>query len=757
MSSRFIIPSLIIALTSSVVWASSSSVRDSLYNAGVDSARLGRMEGAARAFEEALRVEPGDARARSQLGYVLLRLGDLKTAEGAFAQAIQDDPRLAEAHNGLGQVYAQMPYRRVDAIRCFQKAMALNRTYVEAQYNLAMTHLGLGNLDAKKAFKEVIRLDPRHFDAYFRAGTIYERHDRDYKAAVSYYEQQIAVNPAHAEARRRLVDAYRKVGRYPDALRMAEELRSQGRRSESRGLLSRALVYLDQRDYERAQQAFEDYLSTLDAREQAVYRDLRWVVGRDEAAAGGAAKEGAVRKYWQWRDPTPLSDFNERLVEHYRRVAHSRERFADGAFPWDRRGDVYVRYGEPDHVGRSDDVRFETDPRVVAVKDRFVRAADSAVGDLLMDLTGSPQGRSRYRRVEVPAQQTAEVRGRPVYPVRPGIRWEYWVYAEVGGGVEFTFTDELGNGRFDYAPVPYDLPLTATRTWQALHGERLLSVATARQPEYARWDAGAEPLSLTCASASFRGERGRSHLEVYWGVPAPEVVSADSLPGRLRQGLALFDGNGNQLVRFREEVAASVTADTGAFVPGRMVIAVPEGAYRLVLQVEDPATGRTQAQRRDVVVPGYGEEGLRLSEVELAASVEKDAPPGRFTKGGLRILPMPSGVFRRGAPVSVYYEVYNLGRDAQGRTSYQVAYTVRGRQGMGARVAQGVGRFLGMKREREEVTITYEMTGMSEVEAGYAAFDMSGAEPGGHTLRITVTDGLTGQQASREVGFKIAE
>jgi hypothetical protein len=252
---------------------------------------------------------------------------------------------------------------------------------------------------------------------------------------------------------------------------------------------------------------------------------------------------------------------------------------------------------------------------------------------------------------------------------------------------------------------------------------------------------------------------GRSHLEVYWGVPASEVASpADSLTARLRQGLALFDGNGNQLVRFREEVAASVTADTGqaAFVPGRMVLAVPEGAYHLVLQVEDPATGRTQVQRRAVTVHGYGEEGLKLSDVELAASVQGDAPPGRFTKGGLRILPMPSGVFRRASPVSVYYEVYNLGRDAQGRTAYRVAYALKGRQGMGARVAQGFGRFLGAKWEREEVTITYEMAGTSEVEAGYAALDLSGAEPGEHTLRITVTDSLTGQQASGEVGFRIA-
>ena len=45
------------------------------------------------------------------------------------------------------------------------------------------------------------------------------------------------------------------------------------------------------------------------------------------------------------------------------------------------------------------------------------------------------------------------------HPVTSGddpstVPWETWIYTDVGGGIEITFTDEIGSGIYDYAPVP---------------------------------------------------------------------------------------------------------------------------------------------------------------------------------------------------------------------------------------------------------------------------------------------------------------
>ena len=38
--------------------------------------------------------------------------------------------------------------------------------------------------------------------------------------------------------------------------------------------------------------------------------------------------------------------------------------------------------------------------------------------------------------------------------IRSTVPWETWVYTDVaGGGIEITFTDEIGSGTYDYAPM----------------------------------------------------------------------------------------------------------------------------------------------------------------------------------------------------------------------------------------------------------------------------------------------------------------
>ena len=77
----------------------------------------------------------------------------------------------------------------------------------------------------------------------------------------------------------------------------------------------------------------------------------------------------------------PVTEANERLLEHYRRVAFALENFGTYASPWDDRGNAYIRYGDPDHVSRSNDLRLERDARVLAVKEALIsQAAEADVG-----------------------------------------------------------------------------------------------------------------------------------------------------------------------------------------------------------------------------------------------------------------------------------------------------------------------------------------------------------------------------------------
>jgi tetratricopeptide (TPR) repeat protein len=67
--------------------------------------QAGRFEEAAAELTTAIALEPGNAVAVSQLGYVRLFLGRIDEAIAQQRAALQLDPRLAQAHYGLGLAY----------------------------------------------------------------------------------------------------------------------------------------------------------------------------------------------------------------------------------------------------------------------------------------------------------------------------------------------------------------------------------------------------------------------------------------------------------------------------------------------------------------------------------------------------------------------------------------------------------------------------------------------------------------------------
>ena len=89
------------------------------------------------------------------------------------------------------------------------------------------------------------------------------------------------------------------------------------------------------------------------------------MMGQDE-------KRAFIGLFWRKIDPTPTTPVNERRLEHYRRVNYAIQNFSEGRIPWDRRGDVYVRFGHPDHRSWSDHLVFETNAKVIRVKNRLI-------------------------------------------------------------------------------------------------------------------------------------------------------------------------------------------------------------------------------------------------------------------------------------------------------------------------------------------------------------------------------------------------
>ena len=748
---------------------------EALYGEGMAQFENGQFAQAVETFSSAIALYDAHAPLHVGLGHAHLEQGNLDDAERAFRNALRKERRHAPAFNGLGLVYAQKRNELRRAIAFFRDANRADRDYSEAQYNLAQTLERFGSSETMKEYQNVLKIDPRHPDAHYRIGQLYTRNG-DAERAVQAYRDQLDAHADHHQARLHLGIGLKVLGQTDEAVVELAKVAAMPSDVQRRGVLELAQVFQARREFDRAAQVFDAYLETLPEEDQLLYFDLQFsapdhVLARFRAAAAFEEKKRVFLSFWEGLDPAPVTEANERLLEHYRRVAFAREHFSEYKQPWDARGEAYIRYGDPDHISRSGDIRLERHPQVVAAKTRLIDRAGSAGAALAQQRADEVAAALRQRGSmfdeEASASQpdpAATVLGWPVYPVPMEARWEYWIYVGVAGGIEVTFVQRQFPGPFEYPEVPMGIGDHA-RIWQDMHPEIVLQQVAARRPSTYRPEFATGPLDFHFYTAAFRGEAGKTALEVYYGIPASELsfgAESDGLPTAvLDRGVAVYDGEGQLVHRQSQAMAMQSRSESdrvvGAIVPEVDRLLVPPGDYRIVLQVLDRISGKSQVYQQSRTVPEFAEgDSLKLSDIQLAASIDV-ADGQRFQKGDIAVIPMASQAYLPAQPVFIYFEMYNLKRDAFGQVKYRVSYEIQSveQKPVGASILSGLGHLIGQTGDEGRIAIEYEQVGTKAEEQGYLELDLSTAEPGQYQLRIRVTDETTGQAASTAATFAI--
>ncbi|MBT3604098.1 MAG: GWxTD domain-containing protein [Candidatus Latescibacteria bacterium] len=703
------------------------------------------------------------------LGHAYLETGDLKAAEKAFKKALSKKKKHAPAFNGLGLVYSQKKNELRRAIRYFRDANRADKTYSEAQYNLAKTLEAFGSTETIKEYRNVLKIDPKHHDAHYRIGKLLQR-DREYENAVQAFRDQLEAYDAHDGARLQLGSLLKGLGKTDEAVMHLARVAASGGEFQRKGVLELAQVFQKRREFDKASQLFETYIGQLAEEEQAVYYDLKYVARGPVVEAFEKAENFAERKqqfdeFWQRLDPAPVSEANERQLEYYRRVSFSREFFGQNRQPWDDRGEAYIRYGDPAHISRSNNINIEQHPQVVTVKNRLIAQAGSAAVGLAQDrLTVVASGMSDADRRNEERAADVNFMGWPVYPIPLDVRWEYWIYVNVPGGMEVTFVQSNYPGPYEYAEVPLGTGNNA-RIWQDLNPEMVMANISARRPTTYRPDFATGPLNFHFYTAAFRGDDGQSALEVYYGIPTSEFSFVTGENGQqlalLDRGVAVYDGEGRLVYRNSEEMAFAAKGgeeqSAGALVPALDRIPLPSGNYRVNVQILDRTSGKSQVYNQNRGIPDFGvDKTLKVSDIELAASIDitdKDA----FRKGDLEVIPLASQAYLPAQPVFIYFELYNLNADEFGQTQYHISYEVRSKdqKSVGARILGGVGKLLGQQSGEGVITIDYEQVGTEAQEQAYLELDLSNTEPGVQMLKIVITDQNTGQTAGVSTTFTV--
>ena len=182
--------------------------------------RAGRLNEAARGYQEILKIQPGHLDALHMLGLVFFQAGQHQKALELIRQALSGKPDDSGCHVDYGLALAATG--QIDAaIAEYRQAISLQPDCVPALNNLANLLQKHGNLDeAIDALSRVVSINPNLAEAHNNLGNAL-REIGDLDGAIESFERAESINPLPQFASNRLFAMLHHPG--IDAQRLAEE------------------------------------------------------------------------------------------------------------------------------------------------------------------------------------------------------------------------------------------------------------------------------------------------------------------------------------------------------------------------------------------------------------------------------------------------------------------------------------------------------------------------------------------------------
>ncbi len=188
-----------------------------LFADGVQHHRAGRLDEAARLYQEVLAVNSYHADSRHMLGMIAHQLGHADLAVDMITGAIAIDAGVAEYHSNLGNALVQLG-RLPDAVACLRSAIELKPHFPEGHFNLGVALAKLGQLDeAATSYRFAINLKPDFPVAHNNLGHTLIRLEQTAQA-IDCLNRAIELKPDYAEAHSNLGDALGRLGRLDEAV-----------------------------------------------------------------------------------------------------------------------------------------------------------------------------------------------------------------------------------------------------------------------------------------------------------------------------------------------------------------------------------------------------------------------------------------------------------------------------------------------------------------------------------------------------------
>ncbi len=282
--------------------------------------------------------------------------------------------------------------------------------------------------------------------------------------------------------------------------------------------------------------------------------------------------------------------------------------------------------------------------------------------------------------------------------------------------------------------------------------ESKVSVTEAFTHDRHTWQEKLKPLRLEYTIATFRGENAQTEMDIYYNIPLAQIQKYAGKKEQivLDQGVILHNMKWETIKQDRcysDLAIPEKPVDRRIMIINSFRFAVKPDSFHVALHAKAQETGLLGGFKFVYDVPDYSGNTLQLSDIELAYAIRPAKDP-KFTHDKLDILVNPSARFSQLKPFHTYIEVYNLKKDNEGKTRYEITHKLKLTKSNKSAFAKffslfGVGK-------KSSISLTNMREGNNEEAIEYIALDTRSIDAGQYILTIKIRDLNSSQTAAKE-------
>jgi hypothetical protein len=279
-------------------------------------------------------------------------------------------------------------------------------------------------------------------------------------------------------------------------------------------------------------------------------------------------------------------------------------------------------------------------------------------------------------------------------------------------------------------------------------------------PDYYTYKPKGTFIDFVYDRVAFRGDNGKTRLEVYYGVPLNKVCftkDEDYYYANLKAGIFIHNQKWEPIVKDVQDkdiqlIAAEADTASNDLAVDQAVYTIKPGMCFFAIEVMDYNSDNLGTFHDTTYVRSFGYDSLEISDIQSANRIEVVDSTQPLERDNLEIEPNPRRFYFLNQPLYFYWELYNLQiNPATGFSDYTIEYSLEYAGEGKLSAAELVKWIFTNKSPFSGLSTKFSTLGTNRDESNFLKIEHSLKKEGPYTVTITVTDNYTKKTARNVV------